>query len=261
MLTSSHLSVGDLDGNAIPDVLSFGTGNAIDPIKAELWWHSPTEGLIDLAVGLNELTYYEIRGSFVEDINGDGHLDVVITDLHSIWWSENVDGHGVFDSFEPLAIRIGSPFGVAESTAFRLADLDNDNDLDIVTLTPTLSDIDYEIAWLENTDGMGAFGPREVLATTKLDTGFLDTADMDGDGDLDIVTGIWEWFESDLIDAPDVIPGDANGDGATNFQDFLILANNFGKEDASFAEGDFDGDGRVSFLDFLVLAENFGAPG
>ena len=54
-----------------------------------------------------------------------------------------------------------------------------------------------------------------------------------------------------------VLPGDANGDGSTNFQDFLILANNFGKEDAAFAEGDFDGDGSVSFLDFLVLAQNF----
>ena len=54
-----------------------------------------------------------------------------------------------------------------------------------------------------------------------------------------------------------LLPGDANGDGSTNFQDFLILANNFGKEDAVFSDGDFDGDGRVSFLDFLVLARNF----
>ena len=51
---------------------------------------------------------------------------------------------------------------------------------------------------------------------------------------------------------------DANDDGSTDLQDFLILASNFGKEDAVFADGDFDGDGRVSFLDFLVLAENFG---
>ena len=53
-------------------------------------------------------------------------------------------------------------------------------------------------------------------------------------------------------------PGDANQDNQIDFEDFLILAENFGEEDAVFAEGDFDGDGRVSFLDFLVLAENFG---
>ena len=88
--------------------------------------------------------------------------------------------------------------------------------------------------------------------------GFLEVVDIDGDGDLDIMARPWEWFESDLIDAPDAIPGDANNDGSTDFQDFLILANNFGKEDAAFADGDFDGDGRVSFLDFLVLANNFG---
>ena len=55
------------------------------------------------------------------------------------------------------------------------------------------------------------------------------------------------------------LPGDANGDNVVNFNDFIIMAENFGKqEDAVFAEGDFNNDGRVSFLDFLVLAQNFG---
>ena len=52
-------------------------------------------------------------------------------------------------------------------------------------------------------------------------------------------------------------PGDANSDGAVNFNDFLIVARNFGATDAAFADGDFDGDGEVGFLDFLVLARHF----
>ena len=50
---------------------------------------------------------------------------------------------------------------------------------------------------------------------------------------------------------------DANADGAVNFQDFLVMARNFGATDAAFADGDFDGDGEVGFSDFLILVRHF----
>ena len=53
--------------------------------------------------------------------------------------------------------------------------------------------------------------------------------------------------------------GDANRNGEVNFDDFVILANNFGKAtDAAFADGDFDESGIVDFSDFVILANNFG---
>ncbi len=52
--------------------------------------------------------------------------------------------------------------------------------------------------------------------------------------------------------------GDSNLDGEVNFQDFLVLANNFGRTDAAFADGDFDENGTVDFVDFLALSQNFG---
>ena len=54
--------------------------------------------------------------------------------------------------------------------------------------------------------------------------------------------------------------GDANLDGKVDFQDFLSLANNFGRDDhwISWRTGDLNGDGRVDFADFLILARNFG---
>ena len=57
---------------------------------------------------------------------------------------------------------------------------------------------------------------------------------------------------------PNVIPGDADRDGEVGFRDFILLATNFGKTDAAFADGDFGGDGIVDFTDFVVLAQNFG---
>lgn len=55
------------------------------------------------------------------------------------------------------------------------------------------------------------------------------------------------------------VPGDVDENGLVEFSDFLILSNNFGRENASWSDGDFDGDGSVLFADFLALAANFGA--
>ena len=57
----------------------------------------------------------------------------------------------------------------------------------------------------------------------------------------------------------DHIAGDTNSDGMVNFQDFLVLARNFGRDtDAAFADGDFNCDGSVDFQDLWKLALNFG---
>jgi len=53
-------------------------------------------------------------------------------------------------------------------------------------------------------------------------------------------------------------PGDATGDGAVNFDDFLVVSSNFGMSNAVWEDGDFDGDGVVAFADFLILGQNFG---
>ena len=71
------------------------------------------------------------------------------------------------------------------------ADLDGDGDLDV--LSSSASAID-KIAWYENTDGHGSFGPaRRIAIEGNDDTSHgsgtpLQTADMDGDGDLDVVS-------------------------------------------------------------------------
>ena len=56
---------------------------------------------------------------------------------------------------------------------------------------------------------------------------------------------------------PGLGAGDLNGDGSVGFDDFLVLANNFGNE-AERTEGDLNGDGVVGFDDFLTLSSNFG---
>lgn len=54
---------------------------------------------------------------------------------------------------------------------------------------------------------------------------------------------------------------DFDGDGTVGFNDFLLLAGQFGKQrgDTGFdARFDLDGDGAIGFSDFLIFAQNFG---
>jgi len=52
--------------------------------------------------------------------------------------------------------------------------------------------------------------------------------------------------------------GDANLDGEVQFDDFVLLAINFGRAEATWADGNFDFDNEVNFSDFVLLALHFG---
>ena len=52
-------------------------------------------------------------------------------------------------------------------------------------------------------------------------------------------------------------PGDVDLDGNVDFEDFLVVANNFGGT-GNWTNGDFDCNRQINFQDFLTLAENFG---
>lgn len=61
------------------------------------------------------------------------------------------------------------------------------------------------------------------------------------------------------VGTPNDCPGDINGDGKTDLNDFAILAVNFGiSSGAGFEQGDLNGDGAVDLNDFAILAVDFG---
>ncbi|MFW6146351.1 MAG: dockerin type I domain-containing protein [Planctomycetota bacterium] len=56
------------------------------------------------------------------------------------------------------------------------------------------------------------------------------------------------------------LPGDVNGDGTVDLDDFVILKSHFGMVgNAVRCDGDLDGDGDVDLDDFVALKKNFGA--
>jgi hypothetical protein len=61
---------------------------------------------------------------------------------------------------------------------------------------------------------------------------------------------------------PGLRPGDTDRDGDVDFNDLIVLAQNYGKTvDQTWSTGDFNADTAVNFADLVSLAQNYSAAG
>src|SRR5690606_22232669 len=145
----------------------------------------------------------------------------------------NLDGLGTFGPIRVITTQAERAIGLY------VADLDNDGDMDVLSA----SYFDNKIAWYENMDGLGAFGPQQVLTNDALSTRDVYAADLDGDGDMDVIAASTAddrviWFE--------------NLDGLGNFGPLKVINSNANGV-ISIRAADIDGDG-----DKDVIAAIFG---
>ena len=61
--------------------------------------------------------------------------------------------------------------------------LDGDGDIDVLSA----SFVDDTVAWYENLDGVGGFGPQRVISRDADNAQSVFAADVDGDGDVDVL--------------------------------------------------------------------------
>jgi len=122
------------------------------------------------------------------DVNGDGRLDIValISQQHESVVAFLNQGPG--KDFQPRTLY-AAPHPAWGSSAMHLVDLDKDGDMDIVlangdTFDDQLIKPYHGLQWLENTGNMN-FVAHRLAGMPGVQS--LTTADLDGDGDVDII--------------------------------------------------------------------------
>ncbi|RKZ65399.1 MAG: hypothetical protein DRQ48_11660, partial [Gammaproteobacteria bacterium] len=185
----------DMDGDGDLDVL--GAANTADDIA---WWENTagdgsawTEHIVDGSFQL-------AREVLAIDMDSDGDLDVVgAGGVNLIAWWEN-DGTSCSPAclwpVTTVPTDISLPIGVSA------IDLDGDGDPDLL---PAMT-VNPELVWFENTAGDGSAWTEQSVATDFEAPRSIYVADIDGDGDLDIVASASQthelaWFENAAGDA------------------------------------------------------------
>jgi fibronectin type 3 domain-containing protein len=163
------------------------------------------------------------------DLDGDGDLDVLSASVgdDKIAWYENTDGTGTFGPQQVISIFTNTPWSVYS------ADLDGDGDMDVLSASYD----DNKIAWYENTDGIGTFGPQQVITTAAHGALSVYSADLDGDGDMDVLSSgdniNIAWYEN------------TDGAGAFGIQQVITTLADYA---ICVYSADLDGDGDMDVL-------------
>ncbi len=216
---------GDIDQDGLTDIVAcFGYGDG-----SIVWHRNLGAGAFS---GRNYVAYtYDPWEIAVGDLDGDSDLDMVTRasdEWGALLYYEN-EGSGAFAP--PDTIMYGSVDGEA---LLQLADLDADLDLDVVFALP--GDL---LGWLAN-NGDGTFA--EAVGVSGAGAGPNRAADLDGDGDMDLLSGdngAIHWYEND---------------GAGNFGPLQMVGNyDVGGSPEAIMTGDLDNDGDED----VVIASNY----
>jgi len=181
------------------------------------------------------------EGFAIGDMDGDGDLDVAATTGESkrVEWYRN-PGDG---SAEWTAVHVGDFAEAVYPDRTGVADFNQDGRLDIVVTEENGSDTGAETCWWEQPSDPLAGDWTRHLVTTQASTNSLDVADLDRDGDPDLVLAEHRGDERVSIWL---------NDGSGGFLPFVIDA---GKESHLGARTvDLDGDGDLDIVSIALDA-------
>lgn len=167
----NDIQIGDINGDGLPDVWTSGRGSG-ETAYQMVWYRSPDWTRFEIAQG-------DYKYGNLGDIDGDGDLDIVVSSS----WFENV---GTPETRDWPEHPLGYDF---EPDLFHLGDINQDGRLDIVLTTKE------KLFWLQNSgDPREDWEMVQIAEDRDRRTGGA-IADLDGDGDLDVLWGN-AWYEN-----------------------------------------------------------------
>ncbi len=187
------------------------------------------------------------------DLDGDGDADVLFgigRGVDEIGWYENTGDDGRSFATSPRALDAAAD----NPESLEAADLDGDGDLDVLSALEG-PDTGSKVVWYQNSGG-GSFSGARVISDEVAGANDAHAADLDGDGDLDVVSASYfddriAWYENlgngdfsaqkvltdEAEGAADVHAADLDGDGDL---DVLIASSGTLAWYANSGDGDFE---------------------
>jgi hypothetical protein len=175
------MAVGDVNGDGHVDVMFGINSTTVPPV---LWLNDGTGVFSNASTNLPSTVY--VGGDFqLGDVDFDGDLDVFLQAYarpSKLWLN---DGLGMFTDATATNLPALTEFTFASS----LGDVDLDGDLDIVLING--ANVAGQTRILRN-NGLGVFTvDANAVPTATMASSCGAVADLDLDGDLDIVFGNW----------------------------------------------------------------------